>query len=420
MSAEQDVTNETPFEIRPFEPDRDLSSIKQIWRECAWIERKEDERYVEDFYSVGQTYVASFSERAECVATTAPGTIRYQTRDLPLAAVTAVLTSHVARKRGLGKAVTARAVAASADTGAAVAALGIFEQGFYNQLGFGNGPYEHFLAFDPADLKPLVEFRVPRRLTLDDWREMATALQHRWLHHGGCVLSPPEVIKAEAGWAERGFGLGYVDDQDRLTHFFFGELSGEHGPLKVSAMAYQNGDQLLELMALLRSLGDQISQVTMAEPAHVQLQDLLQQPFRLRRLSRGGDLEGRHRACSFWQIRMLDLQACLRATRLPSCSLHFNLELRDPIRDALPKDASWAGIAGNYIVKLGEYSDVEPGHEEALPSLRASVNAFTRWWFGIRPATQLTISDDLHGAPELLAELDAALLLPPARWGWDF
>ena len=45
-------------------------------------------------------------------------------------------------------------------------------------------------------------------------------------------------------------------------------------------MAYQTGEQFLELMALLRSLGDQVRLVRMNEPPGIQLQDLMIQPFK--------------------------------------------------------------------------------------------------------------------------------------------
>jgi hypothetical protein len=50
----------------------------------------------------------------------------------------------------------------------------------------------------------------------------------------------------------------------------------------------------------------------------------------------------------------------------------------------------------------------------------ASVNAFSRLWFGVQPATGLRLTDDLGGPPELLSALDRALLLPPMRPGWQF
>jgi hypothetical protein len=45
--------------------------------------------------------------------------------------------------------------------------------------------------------------------------------------------------------------------------------------------------------------------------------------------------------------------------------------------------------------------------------LRASIGALSRLWFGVRPATGLTVTDDLTGPSQLLEALDRVLVLPP-------
>ena len=45
---------------------------------------------------------------------------------------------------------------------------------------------------------------------------------------------------------------------------------------------------------------------------------------------------------------------------------------------------------------LGEQCAAEPGRDAGLPDLRASINAFTRLWLGVRPATGLSITDQLE------------------------
>lgn len=408
------------FTLRAYDPVWDVKSVHRIWHECGW-HRDADIAAIEDFHSVGDAYVAALDEIAECVAHVVPGTIRYQDQDLSLCAVMTVVTSHIARKRGLGKRIAAHAIARAASGGAEVAALGMFEQGYYDQLGFGCGSYEQLLAFDPSDLKVTVEPRIPRRLTKQDWADMAHALQHRWVGHGGCVLFPPEIVRAQTALQSGGFGLGYFDEQGELTHFFFATLNEGQGPLHVVAMAYQNGHQLLELLALLRSLGDQISMVSMVEPPHLQLQDVLRRPFRFRRISQGSPLENYHQAASFWQFRILDLEQCLRRTHLSGRAVEFNLILTDPIGDYLDATgAPWTGIGGEFTIRLGEASSAGPGTDSKLPTLCASVNAFSRLWFGIRPASQLAISDDITAPDELLEALDATIRLPSAAWGWYF
>ncbi|MBU7045828.1 MAG: hypothetical protein HXS54_05275, partial [Theionarchaea archaeon] len=51
---------------------------------------------------------------------------------------------------------------------------------------------------------------------------------------------------------------------------------------------------------------------------------------------------------------------------------------------------------------------------------KASVNAFTRMWLGVRPATGLAVTDNLHGPQELLSDLDHILCIPEPHPDWDF
>jgi len=71
-------------------------------------------------------------------------------------------------------------------------------------------------------------------------------------------------------------------------------------------------------------------------------------------------------------------------------------------------------------VTVGEEPRAEPGTHGSLPTLTASVNALSRLWLGVRPASGLAITDDLAGPPALLAELDTAFRLPPPKLDWEF
>ena len=102
------------------------------------------------------------------------------------------------------------------------------------------------------------------------------------------------------------------------------------------------------------------------------------------------------------------------------CGLLVNLELSDPIERYLDENAAWRGVAGEYVVTLGPETSAEPGADVALPTLSASVGAFTRMWMGVRPASGLAVTDHLVGSPDLLAALDQTLRLPPPRLDWDF
>ena len=67
-------------------------------------------------------------------------------------------------------------------------------------------------------------------------------------------------------------------------------------------MACQNWDQFLELMALLKNLDNQVHQVWIREPANIQFQDLLVQPFRHRQLTEKSKYENKEYPKSFlWE-----------------------------------------------------------------------------------------------------------------------
>ena len=60
------------------------------------------------------------------------------------------------------------------------------------------------------------------------------------------------------------------------------------------------------------------------------------------------------------------------------------------------------------------------GRDATLPTLTASINAFTRLWFGIQSATGLAIGDELVASDELIEALDRKIALPRPHLGWDF
>ena len=120
------------------------------------------------------------------------------------------------------------------------------------------------------------------------------------------------------------------------------------------------------------------------------------------------------------QFRICDVPACLAATELEGDPVRFNLRLRDPIEGLLDDSFSWRGVAGDYVVELGPESGAEFGRNDELPTLEASVGAFTRLWLGVRPPVGLAATDDLSGPGELLADLGRLLRLPPPKSDWDF
>lgn len=409
------------MEWRYYESDRDKVAAHRIWREVGWIGEARTPEELDRFITgSGHGFVADLNGEAECLVLTAKGDLRYQRETLPLACVTGVTTSRLARKQRFAGRLTATAIATEAAEGAAVASLGIFDQGFYNKLGFGNGSYERSIKFATGDLMVNATPRVPLRLTMDDWPRIHEARLRRHRTHGSASLFAPEFTMGRMHWGQNQFGLGYADDPDGgLTHLIFCNASDvEHGPYTIQYLVYRTGDQLLELLALLKSLTDQVYTVHVYEPAEVQLTDFLHQPFKAHRTNGGAHSTGID-AYAWWQMRICDLAACLAQTKLCG-NVRFNLKLSDPIERYLDDTMAWRGVAGEYVVTLGAASGADHGHDATLPTLTASVNAFTRLWLGVRPATGLAVSDDLEGPPELLEALNEVLRLPSPKPDWDF
>jgi len=406
---------------RSYDPTKDKDAVRRIWREAGWLPAgKED--VMDRLLECGQALVAEMNGEPECAVTSTLGSMRYLDQDLPLAEYTSVATSRIGRRQGLAKRVLARTVAADRADGALLGRVCVFDQGFYNQVGFGAGGYEHSVEFDPAALKVTMKARVPRRLTKDDAALIHASRLARRRGHGSTNYPLVAITEIETHWGDNKFGLGYCDESSgELTHHMWcNTRHPEHGPYSIAWMTYRSDDQFLELMALLKNLSDQVALIEMREPQGIQLQDLLDRPFRRHRVTERSRFENRIFAYAFWQVRMLDLRECLARTRLRCGQTRFNLRLTDPIERLLDDDASWRGVAGDYVVTLGPSSGADTGHDSGLPTLSASVNAFTRMWLGVRPATGLAVTDELTGPAPLLEELDWTLRLPEPKPDWDF
>lgn len=404
--------------IRRYDHQRDRDSMIRVYREVGWLgKEQEKEQPFDSFILASRGFVAELDGAAECGVLMNRGSMRYRERELPFAAVGTVITSRVARRQGLAGRTTATALADAALRGAAVAGLSMFDQGFYNELGFGTMGYDHWVTFDPATLRVPLRPRPPERITADDAEAVHRARLGRLRPHGGVNLDHPDLTGAAMREAENGFGLGYRSGE-RITHHLWAEAKGESGPYEVWWLAYETADQLLELLGLLHSLSDQVLHVSLQEPPQIQLQDLLEWPFRHRSRSRRAEHEHRMWSGAHYQVRILDLPACIAAVQAHG-EVAFNLELHDPVDRFLPQDG-WRGAGGTYRVRLGTSSVAEPGSDPDLPTLRAAVGAFSRVWLGVRPAASVAVTDDLDAPAELLAELDAALALPVPHFDWGF
>lgn len=404
---------------REYEKERDEEAVLRVMDEVGWLEGGAED--MRAFFDCGRSFVGELQGAVEACAFAAPGTVRYLDEELPLAAIGAVATSRVARKQGLAAEITAGTLAEAAADGTLMAGLGMFDQGFYNRLGFGTGPYELHTAFDPSFLTTEVRPPKPRRLGTDDWRAVHACRCRRRRGHGSVNIEPALYTRGEMLETSNGFGLGYRDGEGRITHHLWvGTEEVKRGPYEIKWMAWRTPEQFHELLGLIRGLGDQVMAVRMQEPRGIQLQDLLRRPLYRWRVAEGSKYATGTRGLAHWQVRMLDVPGCLALTRLPGEAVRFNLRLADPIEAYLHESAPWSGVAGDYVVTLGPESAAEPGRQPDLPDMQASVNAFTRLWLGVLPASGLSVTDDLQAGPALVQRLDHLLRLPPPQPDWEF
>ncbi|MFT5564751.1 MAG: hypothetical protein ACI970_001486 [Myxococcota bacterium] len=397
--------------------DNDHDALVRVWTECGWLEDASDNAQLTHFMQDARAKVAIVDGGPEACAVVHDGTMLHTNTDLPLAAVTAVTTSRVGRKQGLARAALRPLLVEAAERGMAVSVLGMFEQGFYDTVGFGTGSEWLSHRIDPADLDPSLPYRRPERLDAeDDAAAMAACLMTRQRAHGAVSLPSPGMRRAEAAWADGGFGLGYRDADDRLTHFIWFGSKGEYGPYRVAMWGWQDTSQLRELLGMIRSLGDQVRTVSIPEPAQVQLQVLTRNPGRSEISRTDGEHAFQFRASAWWQARMLDVPACVAAMSTIA-PVRCNIELTDPLADG---PDGWHGVAGSWVLDLDTTSSAIRGRDDALPTLRCSVNTFTRLWLGVRSPRVLAASDEMQLPATLLDALEHAIRLPRPDVALDF
>ncbi len=411
--------------IEPYNHDRDKTAALRIWHECGWADAssERDAKLLDRWAAFQRSWVGRLNGDTECMVQAADATLQHLDEPLPLAGITAVTVSRVARKQRLASRVTAHAVAHEAQAGKLVAALGIFDQGYYDRLGFGTGAYDHEVRFDPRALRVPTPNRPPVRLGLDDFEELHRCRAARAKQHGYVTFDNPGMIEVYAMEKKSAYGLGFRDESGTLTHYLYLKpADSEVGPDRVQHLVWSTRDQLLELLGVIKSFEDQVHMVTMTEPPGVQVQALLDQPHRRSEPSHGEGKWKKGITAGAWsQWRMLDVPGCLSRTRLPGDAVRFNLQLTDPIGQYLDGDNAWQGVGGDYVVSLGQTSNAELGHDLKLPKLATTVNTFTRLWLGVCDATALAITDGLRADEGLLRDLDRAFAaVPTPRWDWTF
>lgn len=406
--------------FRKYDYKKDKVAAYRILNECGWAHDKKKDKFLNDFLPKANTLVHEVDGEAEVIALSSNGHIYYQDEKLTFGAITGVLASLKVRKQGFAGRLTAIRMALDAEAGAEVSGLCIFDQGYYNKLGFGNGNYDRIVAFTPAALEIDRKPKISQRLTEKDLTKIHLSRVNRMPFHGAVTLGE-YTTAAEMGDPEKNTGFGYFNKKGELTHhiWFYGK-GKEQGPIWVQWLAYQNLDQLMDLLALLKSFEDQYYLIKMVEPPFIHFQDFIEKPFFHKSITKKSDKQNLIYSSAYWQIRVLDLVKCMQKTHLSCDDITFNLQLSDPVKKYLPNEMNWQGIAGDYIVTIGKNSSAKKGKDNILPTMRASVNAFTRMWFGIMPASTLVYSDGIEAPENLLKKLDKAFILPEAHINWGF
>jgi len=405
--------------IRPYKPETDTDAIWRIWVEIGWLEPSDSVEGIGWTFADGQAFVGEVNGTPEVSINAVPGSIRHGSTDVPLSMITALTASRVARRQRVGSRLVGQSVADARHRGAHVSALGIFDQGYYDKFGFGTGSYERSSTFDPASLSIPPPDKDPRRLTADDAEEMLAAMQRQMLPHGQVRVNYPGEMRAGMTWQAKLSAFGFETD-GVLTHFFYGKMESEDGPLFVHDLVYQTPEQLLELLGFIASFADQTTAVTLHDdPSVIVLHDFIERPFRHRQVTTGSKSPVQTTSRQWWQIRINNVAEALTVLETDN-DLSFGLAVTDPIGPYLPDDSSWTGESGNYVVELGPTTTCRPGEITGLPTVTCSINALTRWWLGVASASTLAASDNFAASAELLAALDQAVRLPTPHVGAVF
>ena len=271
------------MQFRAYDAPRDLPHVARIWQECGWISddaagRKQMQVFLE---GAEEAWVAEIRGAAECLVVGAFGTLRFQDRDLSYGLISAVTTSFVARHLGLAGGLTAHVAARLAQRGAAVTGLGMFEQGFYDKLGFGTGVYDHFAWLAPRSLRVPRAKRPPLRFGVDDIEDIHACRQRRLRWHGAVTMAAIGDTHETLLDSKRGVGLGFRDRVDGgISHMLWlnRDADPELGPFKCMFLAYETWPQLRELLGVLKNLGEQVRLVRVYEPPGMPLRALWRGP----------------------------------------------------------------------------------------------------------------------------------------------
>ncbi len=316
----------------------------------------------------------------------------------------------------------AEALAESVSGGAVMAGLGVFDQGFYDRVGFATTPYERWLSFDPADLIVSDKMPVPKRLSAEDVPMVHRCRLNRLRMHGSVNLFPENITGADMVWAKNGFGLGYDGDKGLATAVWFSTDEPESGPYTVWWSAFSRHEDFRKVLGILSMLSDQVKLVKMREPPCFQIQDYLDKPLRRQEMSKGGKLEQRGRSVAYHQIRICNLERAIEAFSAPGNPnpVRFNLTVSDPVDRYLSTGPSRRGCGGEYTVTLGSESTIQDGHTTGLDTLESDIGTFTRLWAGVLTPRVLAVSGRLKAPLKLLESLEELIRFPSPSPDWEY
>lgn len=412
------------MELRNFKFDNDFEKVFKIWQEVGWLsDDKRNKKALKHFVKGGKSKVALLNNEVEGYINSTPGLYQYLDKEFNLQAITAVTISRIARRQNIATKATAETIAEAAQKGVHISALSMFEQGFYNKLGYGTGGYENLVSFDPDHLDIKGKAPVPARIDDKDYKMVHQAKLQRKKRHGYCSLLPEELTKGEMLFGDKKpFGLGFKDQNGNITHhLFIHPTQQSHGPYFIRWMVFNTVEQFFDLMNLIKNLGDQIHLVKLWEPAGIQFQNLIKKPYKASKVTEKSEFEVTNKAYALWQARILNLQECINNTSLKSETVKFNLKLKDPIEKYLDNNSSWQGLSGNYTIIFGDSSKLEKGLSSNLPTLKTDINTFTRMWIGAVRPSLLPYTNYFEAPKTLIEKLDNLFItLPKPKVDWNF
>jgi predicted acetyltransferase len=176
---------------------------------------------------------------------------------------------------------------------------------------------------------------------------------------------------------------------------------------------------------LVQEWGDQVDLIRFIEPAWMQAQDFDADPAHNYRRTKGSKVHVHTDADAWWQIRIVDMATCIAVMEPASEPFELLVEIDDPVEQHLAGSGyagSWKPLTGVWRFSFGATHTAERlGDAQTNVDLRTSINALSRWWLGVLPASSLGVIGQMHADSSTLTRLDQLTAhLPRPHPGWDF